>query len=220
MDVETAETLPAELELALAYTPAKLRGRLEAFFALDQRLARIVAATTEPMLGQMRLAWWRDMLGSEAQERPRGDAVLDAIGEHWPDDAGALVAVVDGWEHLLSDPPLTEADASQFAEGRCAPLLAVFTADNSRDGQSANRVAAWRWAVGDLAANVTLDAERALLLTLGMTDQNNRRRLTRDCRGLAILGALATRSLKRGGRPLMEGRMAAMIALRAALIRC
>ena len=35
-----------------------------------------MARTTEPMLGQMRLAWWRDALGKPVDERPRGDAVL------------------------------------------------------------------------------------------------------------------------------------------------
>ena len=72
------ETLPTEIELALAYTPRDRREAMRVAFELDRRLARIVAATTEPMLGQMRLAWWRDILAKPVDERPRGDVVLDA----------------------------------------------------------------------------------------------------------------------------------------------
>jgi phytoene synthase len=32
------------------------------------------------MLGQMRLAWWREALGKPLADRPRGDEVLDAVG--------------------------------------------------------------------------------------------------------------------------------------------
>ena len=39
-----------------------------------------------------------------------------------------------------------------------------------------------------------------------------------SAKGLAVLGALGLRALKRGGRPLMEGRGAALVALRAAML--
>ena len=80
MSGELTENLADEAQLALAYIGPNLRDALRIFLELDGRLARIVSATTEPMLGQMRLAWWRDALGMAVSERPQGDAVLDGIG--------------------------------------------------------------------------------------------------------------------------------------------
>lgn len=213
MPAETAEHISPESELALAHTPAGLRGALRIALELDARLARIVAGTSEPMLGQMRLAWWRDTLAQDPQDRPAGDAVLDGIAQHWQGREAALVKLVDGWEHLLAPPPLGEADARAFVEGRKAALLAVYGAAD-RDSHAQ---AAWRWALADLAAKVTLDDERAMLVRLGLQHDQRHSRLPREARGLAVLGALATRALNRGGRALMEGRGASMVALRAAI---
>ncbi len=213
MSFESAEILAPEVELAVAHTPPDLRAALTIFFQMDARLARIVAATSEPMLGQMRLAWWRDMLGQDVADRPTGDVVLDGIGQHWHGREAALVKLVDGWEHLLAPPPLGEDDARAFAEGRRAALSAVFDG-----GDEAVGTAAARWAMADLAAKVSLDEERAMLVRLGLEDARKMQRLPREARGLAVLGSLAKRALDRGGRPLMEGRGAAITAARATIL--
>lgn len=213
MSFETAEILAPEVELAVVHTPPQLRAALTIFFQMDARLARIVAATSEPMLGQMRLAWWRDTLGRDVADRPTGDVVLDGIGQHWRGREAALVKLVDGWEHLLAPPPLGEDDARAFAEGRRAALSAVFEGDGEAVGSAANR-----WALADLAAKVSLDEERAMLVRLGLEDARKLPRLPREARGLAVLGSLAKRALDRGGRPLMEGRGAAITAARAAIL--
>ena len=101
MPSPSQENLPAEIELALAYTPAAQRPALRIFFELDARLGRIVAGTNEAMLGQMRLAWWRETLAKPVAERPSGDQVLNAIGEHWVGKEADLIKLVDGWERLF-----------------------------------------------------------------------------------------------------------------------
>ena len=214
MSSKSADDVGPETELALAHTPAGLRPALRILFELDARLGRIVAGTSEPMLGQMRLSWWRDTLGHEPQMRPAGDAVLDVIARHWIGREAALVKLVDGWEYLLAPPPLGESDARAFAAGRVAAFLAVYDLD---DHESAAGVAAWRWAMGDLAAKVSLEEERAMLVRLGLEKNAANPKLPREARGLAVLGALATRALDRGGRPLMEGRGASIVATRAAI---
>ena len=165
------------------------------------------------MLGQMRLAWWRDTLAQNPQDWPAGDAVLDAIRQHWQGREAALVKLVNGWEHMLAPPPLGEEDARAFAEGRRDALQAVF-------GDAAATVgdAARRWALADLAAKVSLDEERTMLVRLGLDAVPSEPRLPKQARGLAVLSALAKRALDRGGRPLMEGRGAAITAVRAAII--
>lgn len=218
MPSETATPLSAEAALALAHTPPAQRDLLRIFLELDSRLARIVAGTSEPMLGQMRLAWWRETLGGPVEERPAGDAVLDAIGEHWQGREAALEGLVDGWEHLLADPPLREDDARKFAEGRSQALAEIFVKQSSAAGRADVESAAWHWALADLAAKVSVEEERDLLVRLGLEKSAPQTALPREARGLAVLGALGLRALRRGGRPLMEGRGASLIALRATIL--
>lgn len=213
--VESADSLSPEADLALAWSPAEVRAPLSIALQLDQRLARIVARTTEPMLGQMRLAWWRDALGTSPQDRPRGDAVLDAISAHWAGQEAALIAMVDGWEVLVVAEKLDEAAIEAFAVQR-----AGFFASLAGHGGAAHAgriaAAAYRWAIADAAAGVSDAAERALLITLGQS-RAAAGRLPRSLRGLAVLEALSLRALRRGGRPLMEGRGAPLAVLRAAI---
>ena len=48
--------------LVTLYAPPAARAGLFALFALDLELAQVVATTHEPMLGEIRLAWWREQL--------------------------------------------------------------------------------------------------------------------------------------------------------------
>lgn len=211
------EILPPELQLALAHTPVINRSALRIFFDFDLRLARIISGTSEPMLGQMRLAWWRDTLAKPVAERPEGDVVLDAIGKHWTGREPQLIKLVDGWEHLLAEAPLGEENARFFAEGRVAALQGVFGEDANKWDDVGAAVPAWHWALADLARHVSIDEEREMLVRIGREKSANPRRLPSPFRGVAVLGALALRSLKKGGRPLMDGRGASITALRAAI---
>jgi len=74
-----------------------------AAFALDGRIGRMVLGASEPMLGQMRLAWWRDQLGAAASARPQGDLLLDLIGRTWAGNELPLLALVDGWEETHTE---------------------------------------------------------------------------------------------------------------------
>jgi len=211
------ETLPAEIELALAYTRPFHRPALRVFFELDLRLARILSGTNEPMLGQMRLTWWRETLTKPVCERPSGDAVLDAIGDHWAERESHLEKLVDGWETLLAEPPLGADDACAFAFARADAMAGVFWDCEEIWETSGARTMARYWALADLAANVSLDEERDMLVSLS-AEQFPPRRLSSPFKGVAVLGALSLRSLKKGGRPIMEGRGASITAIRAAFV--
>jgi 15-cis-phytoene synthase len=210
------DTLPPEAELALAWTPSTFRPALDMALRLDRRLARIVARTTEPMLGQMRLAWWREALGKPAGDRPRGDAVLDGLGQHWAGREAALIALIDGWEVLVSADALGPDAIAAFGMGRGA-FFGALTAEGVSAARDQVAAAAFRWAVADAATAVSDPEERAQLIAGGTARSDDAGRLPRDLRGLAVLDALARRSLRRGGLPLMDGRGASLTALRAAI---
>ena len=214
----SCENLPDELELALAYTPQSVRERLRAYFAFDQRLARIVSATSEPMLGQMRLAWWRDELGKPPGERPQGDAVLAALGAHWDGDHEHLLKCVEGWEALVVAESFDRAVLAHMVEGRSA-ALAYLTPPTDDEQERRSRSAAARYVAADIASRLSDEGERALAVRYGLEIEGKAKRVPSELRGLRVLEALAIRSLKRGGRPLMEGRGAALTALQAAIFR-
>jgi phytoene synthase len=213
-----AENLPDEARLALAHTQPVLTDALRILLEFDQRIARIVAATTEPMLGQMRIAWWRDTLGMPANDRPRGDAVLDGLGQFWSGVEAPLIAVVDGWEHMLSDPPLTREAALAFAQGRGEGMAGLSQIVGSPVRIAGDlRVCGQIWALADAASHIAQGAERQTLLNLARELPRPSNTLPSPFRGVAILYALAERSLQADGAPLMAGRGAALVALRAGL---
>lgn len=174
--------------------------------------------TSEPMLGQMRLAWWRDALGRPVADRPRGDAVLDAIGVHWSGREAALVQMVDGWEVLVTAERLGDGEAAAFAAGRSA-FFAALASDASPAVRQRCATAGLRWALADAATGVSDEGERAAFVAAGLAQEDSGTRFPPDLRALAVLDGLALRALRRGGRPLMEGRGASLAVIRGAIIR-
>ena len=104
--------------LACLYAAEPARQALVALLALDCELAHLVATTTEPMLGEIRLAWWRDRLieldtrptpaqpllqALQSQVLPRGvtGAELALLEDRWlcllgEDDAALPEAHIEG----------------------------------------------------------------------------------------------------------------------------
>lgn len=218
VNAQNPDTLPTEVELALAWTPPKVRVPLSIALQLDRRLSRIITRTHEPILGQMRLAWWREILGKPASERPLGDVVLDAIGNHWTGREATLIAMVDGWEVLITADPLDSPAIESFGKQRSAFFAALAEDYSLPEQQESIAAAAYRWAIADAAARVSDADERAALIAAGTACLSTGGRLPKVLRGLAVLDALSKRALRRGGRPLMEGRVAPLAAIKAAIL--
>jgi phytoene synthase len=197
--------------LALAHAPRSTRAPILALLALDTRLSGFVRRGHEPLLAQMRLAWWRDTLGASRETWPRGDPLLDLLaGWRAPE---ALVALVDGWEALLGE-QLDDPAIRDFAGGRQKAWQAL--AFETASGGSAGPAARY-WALADLAANLSDAGERARVIECARGEPFAPPG-GRALRPLAILGGLGRRALARGGRPLLDGRVSALAALRLGLL--
>jgi 15-cis-phytoene synthase len=110
--------------LVLPYVPRAVRGDVAALFDLDAALGRIVASTTEPMIGQMRLTWWYERLLGLGDSAPPAEPVLVAV--HAGSIAGGDLAVmVEGWEALLDAMPLDDVALRVFAEKRGERLFSI-----------------------------------------------------------------------------------------------
>ncbi|QSB43808.1 hypothetical protein IDJ81_10630 [Tsuneonella flava] len=216
LDPLATTTFSEERTLALAHMKPTMRRALKLYFALDARLARQVAQAREPMLGQIRLAWWRDQLKIPAAERAQGDQILDAVEVMWGADASVLLALVDGWEELLGEAPLTAAAISQFAAGRAQPL-AAFIQQTEKEALVEQVIRAGkRWALVDFAWKTSEAVEHETALGLARQIESTVT-LPRSLRGIQVLDRLACHSLKTA-TPLFTGRSAAFVALRVGLI--
>ncbi len=200
--------------LALAYAPSTSRARWYAVLAFDHQLAFTMRQTNEPLLKQMRLAWWRDTLaGSTA---PHNDPIAAEIALEFGGDLGAFIAAVDGWEELVAPPPLSPEAIERYACGRAAPFVALASSTQVADLEAV-RSSAKLWALGDFAARVTDAIERDAALRCARA-LPSRAPLPRSMRPLAILAALAGRSVKRGGGSLLGDRGAALLAMRVGIV--
>jgi phytoene synthase len=148
------EMLAPPARLALVYAPLRARQPWLALLALDAKLAALIRGSREPMLGQIRLAWWRERLAAPRESWPQGEPVLAAL-RAWPGDPADLVPLVDGWEALLAEP----LDMAGFAEGRAGALSALGVALGCPSEAIALR--ARRWALADLAAHLSDPAQAA-----------------------------------------------------------
>lgn len=204
--------LPELSQLAVAYAPPAAKRQTAAMLALDERLATILRKKREPMLAQLRLAWWRDRLNEPSAQWPVGDAVLDSLRQ-WKEPA-ALVPMVDGWEVLVAD-QVDRATLARFAAGRAAGFAALASelGQPAEPARSAGRV----WALADLVANLSNPQERELAIALAR-ESGPAPTLPRNLRPLAMLAGLGWRAVKAGGGPLLAGRGAALTALRVGLL--
>ena len=196
--------------LALGYAPAAARSLFLGLYALDAKLAGIVRSAREPVLAQLKLAWWRDQLGKPVSARPLGEPVLAALAL-WGESGGALAALVDGWELLLGDEYPARAQLTEFAEGRgtaCAALAGLLAAD-----PEAARRAGYGWALGDLG--LMLGASEPLRQLAAEADWR-RPHLARGLRPLLIHQGLARHSTSRNfAHP---GPVALVLAMRLGLL--
>src|SRR5882757_5589474 len=72
--------------LATLFAPQKYRRALFALYAFNLEVARVRALAREPMPGEIRLQWWRDVFsaagGGDVRANPVAAALSDTIVRH------------------------------------------------------------------------------------------------------------------------------------------
>lgn len=188
--------------LATQYAPAGLRPALFAVHALDLEFAKVAATTTDAMLGEIRLAWWRERLaGLDAggvPAQPVLRALADAVLPRGVTGA-TLAGLEDGWLALAA------GDVARHVTLRGAALGSVLAVLGGSD-PAVGAMLATAWAAGE-AARAGHDVFAAPV-----------DRAPPDLRWLAGLAALGARDVARRQPP--EPRATAgrqWVLLRAAL---
>lgn len=213
MDAVLIDGLSPLYRLALAYAPGPAKPAWLSFLSLDTRLAGLLRQARDPVLAQIRLAWWRERLEQAPGERPRGEPLLARFAD-WPDGGSALSPLVDGWEALLGDPPLPLAALESFAQGRASGISALAAclglADPAPD-------LARSWAMADLACHLGDPREQALALE-GLADCPAPAGLPKALRPLLVLQRVSARAARKGGAAHLTSPAALFTAMRAGLL--
>jgi len=157
-------TIARDRQIAIGHAPAPMRQPLETLFALDDRLAGIVRATREPMIGQMRLTWWHDALVRLDSDPAPAEPLLQDIQHHLLPmgiSGARLAGMIDGWEELIVADTLDPDTLERHAAARGGGLFAIIGSLLGADAPLL-AVAGRGWALADLATHLSMPAAAAL----------------------------------------------------------
>jgi len=194
---ELVESLPALQRLALAYAPRRAHGPMLALLALDNRLAGVVRNASDPMMAQIRIAWWREILAQDQAHWPNGEPLLAAL-RNWRECAGDLVPLADGWEHLVGADLLDKEAIEAFVGGRANAFAALARVLGHQASTATAERLGRGWALADLAWRLQSPDEKEIAGQLIVSADWSRASLPRDLRPLAVLFGLAARSVRKG----------------------
>jgi phytoene synthase len=135
--------------LASLFAPAERRGALHALYAFNIEIARVREAAHEPLPGEIRLQWWREVIGGErggeASANPVAAALVAVIERHQL-PAATLADLIEAHRFDLYDEPMARlADLEDYGRKTAAALLAL--AAQILDGGELDRI----WAAAEPA---------------------------------------------------------------------
>lgn len=161
---------------------------------LDARLADIVRKVSEPMIAQIRLAWWQEALADVTGVKGKGEPLVDAMREAGLAPPCGLSAWLDGWDALIGEP-----DLNAYSSGRGGGLFQALAAEPDAPDWLLQAGAVWAlWDLSGHARNARL-AEEAI-------EHAGRRLLDTNppwpaaWRPMRMAYALAHQDVKRGRR--------------------
>lgn len=112
--------------LACLLSPKDKQGPLSALYAFNAEIARIRDAVREPLAGEIRLQWWRDLLDGKAAgdsaRHPLGAALLKTIREHAL-PVSVFQNMIDARVFDLYDDPMDSRASLEGYSGETASAL-------------------------------------------------------------------------------------------------
>lgn len=192
---------PPEQSLALAYAAGELREAFAVLLQLDRILGRSVALAREPVLGQVRLAWWREQFAALPSVPTGNDPLLGAVHgltHNHPIDQGDLAALVNGWETLLDEFSPSDSQLIAHARGRGGAIFRLASAISASPVTEETERAGTLWALADLARHCSDRDMAGRALAFATEYIGSARLLPRALRPFAILTRFAERDAAAG----------------------
>lgn len=130
--------------------PRERRAAIAALWAFGERLTKLLLDAREPLIGQIKLAWWRDMaalLADEPDALPKGEPLLAELAASWAGQSG-LDTLADAAEAMLLAEDAAARHAAAMAFGG-----ALFALAGGPPGGGARWGLLWGAALQDSAAD-------------------------------------------------------------------
>ena len=112
--------------IAGLYAPEDRRAALFALYAFSLEIARVRALVSEPLPGEVRLQWWRDVLegepAGESQAHPVAAALLDTV-KRYRLPIAPLTALIDARIFDIYDDPMPSLRDLEGYAGETASAL-------------------------------------------------------------------------------------------------
>jgi phytoene synthase len=113
--------------LATLFAPAARRGALYALYAFNVEIARVSETVREPLAGEIRLQWWRDVVGGQRAEEARGHPVASALGDviaQYRLPPAAFETLIEARRFDVAEEPMRGVDAFEdYARDTSSTLL-------------------------------------------------------------------------------------------------
>lgn len=116
--------------LTALFVPDARRPALLALYAFNAEIARARESVTQPMIGQIRLQWWREAWDGITLDRPRQQPVVQALHTHLRHlDIADAYALIEARERDMDPAPMKDLPALlSYAEATSAPLMRLAAA--------------------------------------------------------------------------------------------
>ncbi len=116
----------ADRHMTAMMASPSVRRSLMALYAFNLELARIPDTVREPLIGQMRLTWWREAVAECFAGTPRQHAVVQELAsavEGMPEAEALCMTVLEGRElDALAEPPKDRADFERYLQNTAGSL--------------------------------------------------------------------------------------------------
>ncbi len=146
--------------LCALLTPDGARGSVAALYAFNLEIARIRDLVTEPMMGEVRMQWWKDMIIGEAHGDAIGHPVAAALMQAVDDGRlprQILVDLIEARQFDLYDDPMPDRNTFEGYAGETASAVIQLVAQIlDADKSAAAATAAGHAGVAQLVAGLLL----------------------------------------------------------------
>ena len=193
------DDVTGDAALAMVYANRKFRAHFQALPGFDAVLAQALSASRDPVMSQFRLAFWRGAVRPEANKADLPVDFHDLIAHH-DVNGDRLAALVDGWEALLEDLPLTPQQLTAYANARGGNLFALAARIAGQDASEATSRAGAGWALVNFARHCSDQAtvQTSLSLAGALLADRPSRLMPRTLKPFALLADFAWDDCRKG----------------------
>ncbi len=199
--------------LTALFAPAERREALFALYAFNLEVAKTAEVVSEPMLGQIRLQWWRETLDGIYEKRPRRHEVVEPLADavvRWDLSREHFERLLDARENDLdAEPPATMAELEAYADATAGGLgLLALEALGGEALAATGRLVGTAWGLTGLVRAIPFHARQKRLYV--PTELLKRHGVVRrdlfELRPSTALSAAAAEIAGRAGTLLAEAR--------------